>query len=72
MRGYAYRCTMKAKEEHKLRKILIDCRYTPLEYNWVDGVWQPVKAEEPELDELTGNQLSFLLILPPPALPNTA
>ena len=33
---------------------------------------QPEKAEAPELDELTGNQLSFLLILPPLALQNTA
>jgi hypothetical protein len=30
------------------------------------------KAEAPELDELTGNQLSFLLILPPAALQKTA
>lgn len=33
---------------------------------------QPEKVEEPGLDELTGNQLSFLLILPPLALQNTA
>ena len=76
MRGYAYRRTMKTKKEHKLRKILSDCRNTPhaghIEYGWVDGVWQPEKAEEPEFDELTENQLSFLLILPPLALQNAA
>ena len=33
---------------------------------------QPEKAEASELDELTGNQLSFFLILPPLALQNTA
>ena len=33
---------------------------------------QPEKVEEPELDELTGNQLSFLRILPPLALQNAA
>ena len=48
MRGYAYRRTMKAKKDRKLRKILSDCRYTPhagrVEHGWVDGVWQPVKA----------------------------
>jgi hypothetical protein len=33
---------------------------------------QPEKAEEAELDELTGNQLSFFLILPPVALQNAA
>lgn len=74
MRGYAYRRTMKEKKDRKLRKILNDCRYTPhaghIEYGWVDGVWQPVKVEEPEVDELTGNQLSFLLILPPLAIQN--
>ena len=47
MRGYAYRRTMKAKKDRKLRKILSNCRYTPhagsVEYGWVDGVWQPVR-----------------------------
>jgi hypothetical protein len=33
---------------------------------------QPEKIEEPEVDELTGNQLSFFLILPPVALQNAA
>ena len=33
---------------------------------------QPEKAEAPELDELTGNQLFFFLILPPVALQNAA
>jgi hypothetical protein len=33
---------------------------------------QPEKSEEPELDELTENQLSFFLILPPAVLQNTA
>lgn len=33
---------------------------------------QPEKVEEPELDELTGNQLSFFLILLPIALQNAA
>lgn len=33
---------------------------------------QPEKAEEPELDELTGNQLSFFMILPPAVLQNAA
>lgn len=32
----------------------------------------PEKVEEPELDELTGNQLSFFLILPPLATQNAA
>lgn len=31
---------------------------------------QPEKVEAPELDELTGNQLSFLLILPSIAIQN--
>lgn len=48
MRGYAYRRTMKAKKDRKLRKTLSDCFYTPyarqIEYSWVNGVWQPVKA----------------------------
>ena len=48
MRGYAYRRTMKAKKDRRLCKILSDCRYKPhaghIEYGWVDGVWQPVKA----------------------------
>ena len=47
MRGYAYRRTMKAKKDRRLRKILSDCRYTPhagyVECDWVDGVWQPVR-----------------------------
>ena len=33
---------------------------------------QPEEIEESEVDELTGNQLSFFLILPPVALPNVA
>ena len=33
---------------------------------------QPEKAEAPELDELTDNQLSFLLILPPATIRNAA
>jgi hypothetical protein len=33
---------------------------------------RPEKAEAPELDEPTGNRLSFFLILPPLALQNAA
>jgi hypothetical protein len=33
---------------------------------------QPEKVEEPELDELTGNQISFLMVLPPATIRNAA
>jgi hypothetical protein len=33
---------------------------------------QPEKNEESEIDELTGNQLSFLMVLPPAVIRNVA
>jgi hypothetical protein len=46
MRGRAYRRTVKAKKDRRLRRILHDCRCTPyagyIRYDWIDGVRQPV------------------------------
>lgn len=33
---------------------------------------QPEKAEDPVMDEITGNQLSFLFVLPPAVIQNAA